>query len=142
MIIKAQYFITTFALLAFMGYATIQWNAALFGREYKWGPADIATWYGFTVMIFGAAGITYGGVLSDWLSRKGYRDGKILCEIISATLSLPLGLMMLTRDTGYWAMVMVRKYARTGGRFLPVDREYYFYRSRSVYRGRIERQRV
>ncbi len=96
-----------FALLAFMGYATIGWIAAFFGRVHGWGPADIAQWYGLAIMIFGASGITYGGILSDWLSRKGYRDGKILCGIISAVLSLPLGIAMPLMPTGTLAMILV-----------------------------------
>jgi len=96
-----------FALLAFCGYATIHWITEFFIRNHHWGRSDIAIWYGGVIMVFGSAGITLGGVLSDWLSKRGYRDGKILCGLISAALMLPLGILMPLMPNGFLAMLVI-----------------------------------
>ena len=96
-----------FALLAFLGYATISWVAEFFKRVHGWTVQDIAFSYGFAIMIFGAAGITSGGMLADWLSRKGYRDAKVRTGLIAALLSLPLSIAFPLIPNGTLAMVMV-----------------------------------
>ncbi|MCC6153002.1 MAG: MFS transporter [Candidatus Hydrogenedentes bacterium] len=96
-----------FALLAFLGYATISWVAEFFKRVHGWTVQDIAFSYGFAIMIFGAAGITSGGMLADWLSRKGYRDAKVRTGLIAALLSLPLSIAFPLIPNGTLAMAMV-----------------------------------
>jgi MFS family permease len=96
-----------FALLAFLGYATIAWVAEFFKRVHQWSVQDVAFSYGFAIMIFGAAGITSGGMLSDWLSRKGYRDAKIRTGLIAAIISLPLSIAFPLIPNGTLAMIMV-----------------------------------
>lgn len=96
-----------FALLAFLGYATMSWVAAFFTRVHGWKVQEIAYFYGFAVMIFGAAGITSGGLLADWLSRRGYRDAKVRTGLIAAIASLPLAIAFPLVPNGTIAMALV-----------------------------------
>ncbi|NUM55905.1 MAG: MFS transporter [Candidatus Hydrogenedentes bacterium] len=96
-----------FALLAFLGYATIFWVTEFFRRVHGWTPKDIAVNYGLAIMIFGAAGITSGGMLADWLARKGYRDAKVRTGLISAIAALPLSIAVPLVPNGSLAMVLI-----------------------------------
>ncbi len=96
-----------FALLAFLGYATMSWVAAFFTRVHGWKVQEIAYSYGFAVMIFGTAGIMFGGILSDWLSRRGYRDAKMRTGLIAAIASLPLAIAFPLAPNGTLAMALV-----------------------------------
>ena len=96
-----------FALLAFLGYATISWVAEFFKRVHGWSTQDVAYSYGFVIMIFGAAGITSGGMLADWLARRGHRDAKMRTGLIAALASLPLSVVFPFIPNGTLAMAFV-----------------------------------
>ena len=46
--------------------------------------------FGVYFMTFGAAGVICGGLFSDWLRSRGYRDSNMRAGVCSALLSLPL----------------------------------------------------
>lgn len=96
-----------FALLAFMGYACAQWLPTFFIRVHEWDRQSIGLWYGFIVMIFGSAGIVYGGVLADFLSRRGYRDAKIRVGVFSAVISIPFVIAFPMVSDGTVAMLLL-----------------------------------
>ena len=93
-----------FALLAFLGYGTISWIAAFFTRVHGWKVQEVAYAYGFAVMIFGASGIMFGGMLADWLSHHGYRDAKLRTGFIAALVCMPIAIAFPLMPNGTLAM--------------------------------------
>lgn len=73
-----------FALIAFVSYGGGAWVPTFFIRTYGVGPGEVGVIYGIIVMIFGCAGIVFGGRLTDrWLAR-GQGDAALRVGIWAA----------------------------------------------------------
>jgi len=105
-----------FAMIAFCSYASSAWVPAFFIRTHGWGMAQVGLIYGLLVMIFGSAGIVFGGRLADRWLRQGKSDaalrvgvwGALTCMISSAVyLLMPNGtLATIAMIPGMFALSM------------------------------------
>lgn len=95
------------ALLAFVGYASAAWVPTFFIRTHGWESSQAGIWYGVIVMIFGSAGITFGGRLADYLAERGYRDSKMRVGLLAALLGLPFAPAFAAAPNGTVAMVLL-----------------------------------
>lgn len=95
-----------FALLSFSSYGTGSWLPSMFKRVHGWDGAQFGLVYGLIVFIGAAGGAILGGVLADWLAKRGYRDAKMRVGFIAAWTWLPFGILFPILDDGAWAMVV------------------------------------
>jgi len=59
-----------FALCSFISYGSASWLPTFFIRIHDFNRAQIGIWYGSIVIIFGTAGIIFGGYFAGKLDRK------------------------------------------------------------------------
>ena len=77
-----------FACLSFASYGASAWIPTFFIRNHGLTPAEVGIYYGSLVMFAGSMGIVFGGRLSDYLSRKGYKDSNMRVGLLAASLTL------------------------------------------------------
>lgn len=77
-----------FACLSFASYGASAWIPTFFIRNHGLTPAEVGVYYGSLVMFAGSMGIVFGGRLSDYLSRRGYKDSNMRVGLLAASLTL------------------------------------------------------
>ncbi len=63
--------------------------------------------YGLAVIVFGTAGIVYGGHLAARLSERGYTDSKMRAGFLAALFHLPFGIAFPIIPSGWLAFVVM-----------------------------------
>jgi MFS family permease len=99
--------IAGFSLMIMLGYGSSAWWPAFFQRTYGWSFADIGTYFGLAVLIFGTAGALTGGWLSGWLRRRGHADANVRAALIGAALLLPASVLAPLSPTGTVALAFM-----------------------------------
>lgn len=69
------------------------WIPTHFIRSFGWTPAMVGLRYGLAILVFGSAGIVFGGLLSGWLRERGHPDSNLRVGMISALLVIPAGVI-------------------------------------------------
>jgi len=95
-----------FALLSFSSYGTGSWLPSMFKRVHGWDVAQFGLVYGLIVFVGSAGGAILGGVIADWLAKRGYRDAKIRVGFFAAWVWLPFGIAFPIIDDGALAMAV------------------------------------
>lgn len=67
------------------------WIPAFFMRTYHWTAPQVGLRYGSTLLVFGVAGIVFGGYLAGRLRARGLRSANLLVGMISALAVAPFG---------------------------------------------------
>ncbi|HUP91304.1 MAG TPA: MFS transporter [Solimonas sp.] len=80
-----------FAMLSMASYASAFWIPAFFERIHGWGIARLALVYGSIVLVFGPAGIVFGGWLADRWGRAGVTDATMRVGLMAAVACVPFG---------------------------------------------------
>ncbi len=93
-----------FALLALAFNAVAFWMAPYLERIHGMTPREFGTPLGVILAVGGAAGIYTGGVLADFLRRRGIADAEIWPGILSALAIAPLGILTAQADSGPLAL--------------------------------------
>jgi MFS family permease len=78
-----------FTFLATMMFSLGAWVPTYFIRTHGMTASEIGGIVGLYFMLFGAAGVICGGLLSDWLRSRGYHDSNMRAGLVSALVSLP-----------------------------------------------------
>ncbi len=81
-----------FSLIALDGYAKASWMPEYFVRTHGWSMAEVGLNYGFTYLVFAAAGALVGGWMGDFLKRRGYTDAPLRAAAIGAAISIPFSI--------------------------------------------------
>jgi MFS family permease len=102
-----------FSMLSFSSYGSAAWLPTFFSRVHGWSPGEFGLPYGLIVFVFGSLGILSGGILADWLLRRGRRDAKMWVPWFAAWAWFPFGILIPVLENPYWAMVLM-----TGASFL------------------------
>lgn len=74
------------SFIAFIGFGSLLWMFRFFNVYHGLSPAAFGESFGFVVIISGPIGLILGGMLADFLYKKGRKDAHIL-----ALLCSPLG---------------------------------------------------
>jgi MFS family permease len=82
-----------FAMISFCGYGTGAWIPTYFIRIHGWDIGTVGLVYGLIVMIFGAAGIVFGGRLADRWLKQGTTDATLRVGLWAALAYIPLGII-------------------------------------------------
>lgn len=96
-----------FALLALSSYGAASWVPTFFVRVHGWTPSAAGMWYGAIVMLFGSAGIVYGGRLADRLSMKGNVSARMGTGVIAAVAGMPFAILYPLVPSGPVAMALL-----------------------------------
>ncbi len=92
-----------FSCLSFVGYGSAAWVPEFYMRIHGWERTQAGLYYGVGVIIFGTAGIVFGGYFADYLRNRGYGDSKIRVGLIAAICNLPMGVGFVLVPNGYIA---------------------------------------
>ena len=95
-----------FAMLAFCSYGTAAWVPTFFIRTFGWKAGDVGVVYGLLVMVFGCAGILFGGWLTDRWLRQGKTDAAMRMGIVAACGAI-LGNAFLLANSGTLAAILL-----------------------------------
>lgn len=95
-----------FAMLAFCSYGTSAWVPSFFIRTFNWNAGEVGITYGLIVMVFGCAGILFGGWLTDHWLKQGKTDAALRVGILASTVAM-LGGVYLLADNGALAAVLM-----------------------------------
>ncbi len=96
-----------FALLSFSSYGSSAWLPSMFQRVHGWDVATFGLVFGAILFVGSAGGAISGGILADWLARRGYRDSKVRVGWLAAMAWLPFGVSFPLVDDGVVAMTLV-----------------------------------
>ena len=95
-----------FAMIAFCSYGTSAWVPSFFIRTFNWSAGEVGITYGLIVMMFGCAGILFGGWLTDHWLKQGKTDAALRVGILAAAVAT-LGGVYLLADSGTLAAVLM-----------------------------------
>jgi MFS family permease len=96
-----------FAMISFVSYGTGAWIPSFFIRTHGWTPGEVGLVYGLIVMIFGAAGIVFGGWLTDRWLKRGFGDAALRVGLWSAGLIAAFGGLYLLMPGGALAATLM-----------------------------------
>ncbi len=82
-----------FSLLAVFGYGTALWIPEFISRNHGWFIYDAGYAYGFIILVFGIAGVLFGGAFSDWLRKRGRTDAYMRVVMLAACALAPTAIV-------------------------------------------------
>lgn len=95
-----------FACLSFASYGASAWLPSFFIRTHGLTAGEVGVYYGSMVMVAGSLGIVFGGRLSDYLSRRGYKDSNMRVGLLAAILTLTCNVVYLVDNmTVLWIIM-------------------------------------
>jgi MFS family permease len=78
------------SMLAILGYGTMNWYPTFLIRTYNLPVGTVGLRFGLVFLIFGTAGALCAGLLSEWLSKRGYRDANLrVIVLVGVSLVAP-----------------------------------------------------
>ena len=92
-----------FALLAFSSYGVGAWGAEFMRRSHGWGAGQIGFYFMLHVIGAGCLGIVTGGVICDWLAKRGRTDAPMIVGLLASALWIPTGIMYPLVSNGWMA---------------------------------------
>jgi MFS family permease len=95
-----------FAMIAFCSYGTSAWVPSFFIRTFGWKAGEVGIIYGLIVMLFGCAGILFGGWLTDRWQRQGTSDAALRVGILACGVAI-VGNVYLLADSGTLAAILM-----------------------------------
>jgi len=78
-----------FCLMILVGAGTGAWIPTFFVRRFGWSLAEVGTYYGSAVLVFGTAGAWCGGWFAQSLRRRGVVDANIRASLLGFALLVP-----------------------------------------------------
>jgi len=93
--------------VSMVSYAASSWVPTFFVRTFGWSTGQAGLLYGSLVTVFSTAGIITGGRTADWLTRKGYTDGKLRVGVIASSAILLTAFFPLLNDPRLVALVLI-----------------------------------
>jgi MFS family permease len=87
---------SAFSLFCFLGAATTAWSATYMMREFGWTVAMVSTLLGVKSMVAGALGMVGGGMLADWLTKRGLKDAHLRMYVFIMPIFAVAGITAFT----------------------------------------------
>ena len=78
-----------FCLMILVGAGTGAWIPTFFVRRFGWSLAEVGTYYGSAVLVFGTAGAWCGGWLAQSLRRRGVMDANLRASLLGFMALVP-----------------------------------------------------
>jgi MFS family permease len=97
-----------YALLSLSSYGTTAWIAEFIKRTYPgWTQADAGIAYGILVIVFGTAGIVFGGWLADRMGASGVEASKMWVGALASALWFVTGLFYTLAPSAELALTLL-----------------------------------
>lgn len=96
-----------FALCSFISYGGAYWIPSFLIRVQELTRQEAGLYYGSIVMVFGTAGIIFGGWLADRLSARGMVDSKMKVGMLAALLHIPFGIIYPLMPDATLALIFI-----------------------------------
>ena len=87
---------SAFSLFCFLSAATMAWSATYMMREFGWTVSMVSTLLGIKSMVAGALGMVGGGMLADWLTKRGLQDAHLRMYIFIMPIFAVAGITAFT----------------------------------------------
>jgi MFS family permease len=85
-----------FSLFCFLGAATTAWSATYVLRVHDWSVGGIGALLGMKNLIGGTLGMLGGGILADWLAKRGHRDAHLRMYVFILPVFAGAGILAFT----------------------------------------------
>ncbi len=86
---------TGFGLISLASYGAAAWIPSFFARTHHWSIPKVGYVFGVITVIFGSAGIAFGGRLADRVRRRGRTDASIRVGLWAALATVSIGAFYL-----------------------------------------------
>lgn len=78
-----------FCVMIMVGVGTGAWIPTFFVRRFGWTLAEVGTYYGSAVLVFGTAGAWCGGLYAGALRRRGWADANLRASLSGFVMLVP-----------------------------------------------------
>jgi MFS family permease len=89
--------------IGIIGY--LVWTPTLFVRTWGWEASTIGLAYGAILFTLGTAGVYAGGVVADWLERRGHRDAMLRAICYGGIVTVPIAVATPLASNVWLALV-------------------------------------
>jgi MFS family permease len=86
-------------------YSLTFWGPAYLMRAFNVAPSAASTVFGVALGVFGTAGMLLGGLISDFLTRRGRKDGPLITLVCSVLLAAASLIFSFTTDSLWLAQI-------------------------------------
>ena len=87
-------------------YGVLTWFPEFIRRTYDWPMGDIGLVAGIIILAFGTTGTFAGGIVADWLMRKGYHDAHLRAVLIGSVCLSPFAILFPLMPSAEAAFVL------------------------------------
>jgi len=84
-------YILGFTLISVIYNVAVAWGPTFLIRRLKVGTPEAGFLLGLVILIGGVGGVVLGGILADWLRKRGRIDATLIVGIVSAFCAAPCG---------------------------------------------------
>lgn len=98
------------AVRAMLGLGVIVWIPTFFIRTYGWTASQIGYLQGLILLVISPLGLICGGLLAEWLAKKGYDDANMRVVLISSLAIAPFCVLYPLMPGPYLALVLYAAY--------------------------------
>lgn len=88
-------------------FGIMNWGPTFFVRTYGWTIPQYAYVSGALFLILWPIGLIPGSLLGEWLTRRGFRSAYLLVTALTATVFVPLAILLPLMPNGTWAMIVM-----------------------------------
>jgi len=99
-----------FCVMIMVGAGTGAWIPAFFVRRFGWTLAEVGTYYGSAVLVFGTAGAWCGGLFAGALRRRGWLDANLRAGLLGFILLVPFAVAYPLVSDPFVAVALVAGY--------------------------------
>lgn len=96
-----------YALFALIGYANISWIPTFIIRTYGWSASQVGLIYGMLILVFGTAGVVFGGWWADRLRARGRTDANMRVTLYAALAIIPPLIAAPLMDDPVLALILI-----------------------------------
>jgi len=96
-----------FGLIGLANHGAMAWIPSLLYRTHGLTVSEAGLGWGTVKAVAGTLGILSGGLLADWLARRGYADSKMRLGLMAALLANLGCLVFPLGPTGFWTVVLL-----------------------------------
>ncbi|MDJ0922570.1 MAG: MFS transporter [Henriciella sp.] len=102
-----SFHLLTFSLFATFAYGVLAWAPEYFIRIHGWDATETGYRYGIVFLILGALGAVLGGLLSNWLSRRGKSNANALVMMAGVVALVPFSLLAFQQSSPWIALFLL-----------------------------------
>jgi len=95
------------ALQTVLSFGVGGWMPTFFARTYGWTIPEAALWQGLIFLCIWPLGLIPGGMIAEWLAKKGYDDANLRLTVIVQAIYVPLTILCPLMPTPGLALTLL-----------------------------------